>query len=284
MALPLGTIVVVNPKGVDDANRLIAVDPKTGAQKLLAQDGMFVLPQYVAFAADGRVLVSDYEAFGTGGLIAVDPATGQQTKVVASTVFQGPNGIAVDLAGQVVVAYTRHSPPGAHSKVMRVNPANGDHRDVAPGARFTEPQDVAVDASGNVVLAVLKFSVSVPSKLYYIGQGSGASILAEGKPPGADYVAVAVEPTGNIVVVNNPQRQLLRYHRTYTTMTIVSEGNKIWNPWAVAVEANGAILVSDGKNGILRVDPGSGQQTSVSTGGYLAGPVGRGPRGLAVRR
>jgi sugar lactone lactonase YvrE len=61
MALSPGTIVVADPDAFGGAGGLIAVDPNTQVQTTLAQGGMFVQPNYVAFAADGRILVSDFE-------------------------------------------------------------------------------------------------------------------------------------------------------------------------------------------------------------------------------
>jgi hypothetical protein len=71
------------------------------------------------------------------------------------------------------------------------------------------------------------------------------------------FTGVAVEPTGNLV----------------------SQGDKIRAPSGVAVEASGAILVLDLTGAVIRVDPTTGAQTTVTTGDNL-----RGARGLTVRR
>jgi hypothetical protein len=67
-------------------------------------------------------------------------------------------------------------------------------------------------------------------------------------------------------------------------MTKVAAGNKLVNHFGVAVEANGAIMVIDKATGLVRVDPATGTQTTVSTGGNLAGPSGGGPSGVAVQK
>ena len=138
MALPPGTIVVANP-GFDGQNiGLFAVNPANGQVTPLAQGGMFVVPWNVVFLADGRLLVADATAFGTGGLIAVDPDSGQQTKVSSSSLFLQPYGLALAADGQVVVTYTDR-PGQARGVVMRVNPANGEHRAVSLDFRFDFP-------------------------------------------------------------------------------------------------------------------------------------------------
>jgi outer membrane protein assembly factor BamB len=121
MALPPGTIVVANP---GPHIGLFAVDPATGQQTTLAQGDLLVEPVNVVVMTDGRLLVADHAAFGTGGLIAVDPATGQQTKASSSELFLKPYGLALAADGQVVVVYVDRPHPFP-AAVMRVNPANG---------------------------------------------------------------------------------------------------------------------------------------------------------------
>jgi sugar lactone lactonase YvrE len=283
MALPLGTIVVANPDAFGGAGAVIAVDPGSGEQTTLSQGGLFVDPSNVAFLADGRLVVSDTAAFGGGGLIAVDPTSRQQAKIAASTVFKSPSGMAIDATGQIFVAYPERV-QGLGS-VLRVNPANGDHTAAAPDVRFISPVGVALDVNGNLLVTDPDIQ-GFASRLHRIDQGVGR-VLATGKPPGAIYHGLAIERTGNILVVNNPngpERELLRFHPTSGAMTKVASGNKLVNHFGVAVEANGRILVIDRVNGVVRIDPSNGLQTVVSSGGDLAGPIGGGPTGLAVRK
>jgi streptogramin lyase len=177
--------------------------------------------------------------------------------------------------------------------VLRVNPANGDHTNVAPGVRFSSPYGVAFDANGNLLVTDVDFhgafdpALSFQTHLFRIDQRGSASILAHRNPPGAIYWGIAIERTGNVLVAHNPngpQRELLRFHPTTGAMTKVTSGNKLVNHFGVAVEANGAIVVIDRKNGLVRVDPATGTQTMVSTGGNLAGPIGGGPIGVAVQK
>jgi hypothetical protein len=284
VALPVGTIVAVNPDAFGGAGGVIAVDPGNGQQTTLSRGGLFVEPFSVAFLADGRLVVSDIAAFGGGGgLIAVDPTNGQQTKIAASTVFRLPSGVTVDAAGQILVAYPERVQ--GLGTVLRVNPANGDHTAVAPGVQFISPVGVALDANGNVLVTDPDIQ-GFESRLHRIAQGIGG-ILAKGKPPGAIYHGVAIERTGNILVVNNPngpERELLRFHPTTAAMTKVASGKKLINHFGVAVEGNDKIVVIDRVNGVVRIDPNNGSQTVVSSGGDLAGPIGGGPTGLAVRK
>jgi streptogramin lyase len=282
MALPLGTIVVANP-GFDGQNiGLFAVNPANGLVTTLAQGGMFVVPWNVVFLADGRLLVADATAFGTGGLIAFDPDSNQQAKVSSSSLFLQPYGLALAADGQVVVTYTDR-PGQARGVVMRVNPANGDHRAVSGDFRFDFPFAVALDAAGNAIVTDPNDAFSGdPNRLIRIDIGQGAKIRADS--PGFVFSGVAVEPTGNLVVTSDPgagsgTQKLLRFHPTSGPPTVLSQGDKIRSPAVVAVEANGVILVLERPGAVLRVDPNTGKQSSFATSGLL-----RGATGITVRR
>jgi hypothetical protein len=59
----------------------------------------------------------------------------------------------------------------------------------------------------------------------------------------------------------------------------VSAGGSFVDPFGVALEADGDILVADtdafgGGGGVIRVDPATGAQTAVSTGGSFVDPAG----------
>jgi DNA-binding beta-propeller fold protein YncE len=273
MALATGTIVVACPGSGfagEPLRGLFAVDPTSGQQRTLAQGGMLVEPWNVVVLADGRLLVADASAFGTGGLIAVDPDNGQQTKVASSPVFHRPFGLAVRSDGQVVVAYTLR--PGDFGIVARVNPANGEHFGVAPTFQFVQPFAVAVDAADNVIVTDPGQFLG-ESRLIRIDAGVGASIRHDG---GGAFTGVAVEPSGNLVVTSDVpgNQKLLRFDPADGPPTVVSE-NLFGLPGGVAVEASGAILVSN-SSGVTRVNPANGAQSLVARM--------RGAMGLAVRR
>jgi DNA-binding beta-propeller fold protein YncE len=185
------------------------VDPNTGAQTLVSQGQNFVQPSGVAFAKDGRILVSDTRAFqgGGGGLIAVNPANGLQTRVMGSTLFRRPFGMAVQADGQVLVACLEQA-------VIRVNPANGDFVNAIPSVRFDMPAGVALDAAGNIIVADVDTS-GEDSRLFRIDTGVGASIRAHGEPPGAIYGAVAIEPSGTS---SSPASRTTHRRRCYVSL------------------------------------------------------------------
>ena len=277
MSLPAGTILVADPDAFGGGGGLIAVDPATGHQTALATGGNFVDPSGVAITMSGTIVVSDRGAFGDGGLIAVDPGNGQQTKLSASTDFHRPMGMAADSNGQVVVAYL-----GAGEgvgKIMRVNLVDGLFHAVAPTVAFMNPADVAIDQSGNVWVADLDTS-GADSRLHRIDAGGTDSVFAHNEPPGANYVGVTAAAQDHILVASqdfHAAGSVLRFgpvpvggqHLAAT----VSQGGELASPFGIAVEGNGAILVVDAINGVIRIDRSTGTQTTVSSGGMFAGPL-----------
>ena len=108
---------------------------------------------------------------------------------------------------------------------------------------FDSPAGVALDAAANVIVADVGVS-GQDSRLFRIDAGVGAGILANNKPLGAIYAAVAIDSSGNILVASHPNHappQLLRFHPTSGAVTTVSEGNKLVAHFGIAVEANGSM-------------------------------------------
>lgn len=62
----------------------------------------------------------------------------------------------------------------------------------------------------------------------------------------------------------------------------VSVSNLLTHPAAIALEARGTVIVSDSSNGLVRVDPATGNQTLLSGNTNFSGPLGT-ASGLAIR-
>ncbi len=79
---------------------------------------------------------------------------------------------------------------------------------------------------------------------------------------------------------NNQPGFVLSVNPSTGGQTLVSSGNNFVDPWRLALEATGNLLVVDGTS-ILRVNPSTGGQAVVSSGGLLANAFG-GPAGITV--
>ena len=268
-----GTIIVADPGAFSGQGGLITVDPTTGAQAPFAHGGLMVQPAGVAVARDGTVLVSDLAAFGNGGLIALDTVTGRQRVVSASTEFFRPMGIVFDSSGQLLVAYlSRFDGAGT---VMRVDPSSGEHHAVAPEVRFASPAGVTVSQDGTVFVTDVDGGGS-SSRLHRIAVGGTGVVLATDVPAGAIYGGIAMEGNGRLLVTDNcnpPPTSVLSFDPGTGAMTTVTQGDSIVDPFGVVVEDSGAILVSDGASGVIRIDPATGAQTTLAGRGLLATPL-----------
>jgi len=102
--MPPGRFLVVDGEAFDGNGGIIRIDPSSGAQHAVSQDGYFVDPQSMAIARNGTIFVADPNAFdGNGGVIAVNPLTGRQKVVASGGTFVQPVGIAIAPGGRLMV-------------------------------------------------------------------------------------------------------------------------------------------------------------------------------------
>ena len=93
-------------------------------------------------------------------------------------------------------------------------------------------------------------------------------------------VAIAVEASGDLVVVDRNLQALVRVDPATGDRTILSDGGN-----GVAVEASGDLVVVDATlQAVFRVDPVSGNRIIISDAGTGAGPNFSVPAGIAVGR
>jgi hypothetical protein len=125
------------------------------------------------------------------------------------------------------------------AQVIRINVTTGVPTVVSSGGSFANPQGVAVAANGDL-------------------------LVIDGRAFGTGAV-FHVDPTTGI-------------------QTVVSQGGYFVNPYGIALEADGDILVVDpsafpgscpapGCGGVIRVNPMTGTQTIVSSGGLFIDPA-----------
>ena len=99
VAIELGGRILVANESVMATAAVVAVDPVTGQQSALARNtagDVFRLPERIALAPDGRLLVTDFELGDRfGGIVRVAPADGSQVTAWQGELFNNPLGIAV---------------------------------------------------------------------------------------------------------------------------------------------------------------------------------------------
>lgn len=85
-------------------------------------------------------------------------------------------------------------------------------------------------------------------------------------------VGLAIEPSGNLIVVDSPggdPGDVIRIDRDTGAQSIVTAGQFIREVIDVAIEAGGNILLADSFGKVIRIDPVTGAQALVTSGGHL---------------
>jgi Ca2+-binding RTX toxin-like protein len=152
-----GTILIADPdsraavSGTKGA--IIAVDPLTGAQKLVtnndkSQTDLFSNPLGVAVETPGTLLVANTAADpNADGVTLVNRSSGQQYALSTEGLFVAPTGIAMDLDGRALVADSAAF--GGGGGVIRVEPTTGAKTTVtgnpsSPDASLVDPSGIMV--------------------------------------------------------------------------------------------------------------------------------------------
>jgi sugar lactone lactonase YvrE len=154
---PGGGILVADPDSqvpmAGPQGAIIAVDPATGAQRLItsnstSQADLFGDPAGVAVETPGTLLVANTGASSSStGVILVNRSSGQQYALSTDAGFVAPSAIAMDLDGKALVA--DRDAFGGNGGVIRVDPVTGARtilsgNPTAPDALFVDPSGIIV--------------------------------------------------------------------------------------------------------------------------------------------
>ncbi|MGH7726854.1 MAG: hypothetical protein ACREOU_15620 [Candidatus Eiseniibacteriota bacterium] len=211
------------------------VDPKSGNQQAVSRGGFLDTPFGICVSTAGDIYVADANALGgTGAIVRVDPASGSQSVVSSGGFFSSPGDVVIHPNGDLFVVNAGGD--GQEDRVIRVDPMTGQQTSVAAGVPFVAPAGLAVLPSGDLLVADF---LALPS-----ATGTGAVFrvhLADGR------------------VDTLTHGQLIRFIRH------------------VGVSAGGRIMVSDldpisGDGRILEIDPVTGTQSILASGGALLVP------------
>jgi Ca2+-binding RTX toxin-like protein len=203
-------------------------------------------PASIAGAAAGDIYVVDS---ANDTLYRIDASSGVRSTVASGSPISDPRGMVFGPDGQLYIAESS----GAGS-ILRVNPTTGAKTTVASGVPLVNPRGLAFTATGRLLVG-----------------DNGTIDGCMGGP--VDALVVDVNPaTGS--------------KATLASGGFMNETN------GVTVFPDGSIFVSDcgaaGEGGpadgrVIRIDPVTGDQTPIATGGMLLNPNGiaAGPGGVA---
>ena len=280
-------------------------------------------PQAHAQVGPGDILVID-EFAGThnrGALFIVHPSNGHRTIVsdfgnsTQGTLGAGPFGLALEASGNILVI------DDLAEALFRVNPATGhrtvlsdfDNPDQGPLGRA--PVGVALEESGNILVIDDFAGTDNKGTLFRVNPATGSRTVVSdfgdanqgplGNTPGSvapvppqprlgDILVIDLEAGANPISAGNTGGALFIVNPLNGSRALISnfgmsaQGPLGFNPFGVAVEASGNILVIDSGVGLasgalFRVSPATGNRTVVSDfGKSTQGPLGGDPMGVAV--
>jgi sugar lactone lactonase YvrE len=121
------------------ANRVLAVDPATGAQRVAVAD--VHAPSAVKCDARGRIHVTEA---GSGRVTRVDPSTGERRTVAA--LEPGLDNLAIAADGTIYVSSF------VTGSIRRIAPANGAVTDISPPGLLTV-DTVSVASDGRIIVS-----------------------------------------------------------------------------------------------------------------------------------
>lgn len=279
---------------------VIRVDPATGAQTIVSEGGWLVTPHGVTVDSAGRILVVDVNAFGgPGGVVRINPANGAQTVVSREGFFSTPVGIDVEADGDIVVA--DDDAFGGRGGVIRVDPNTGAQSIVSSGGAFVDPYGLGVRAGGAILVADQDaypdgsgvcgggFPQNGRGGVIRVDPVSGAQTKITSSGHLCDPDGAEVAPNGGFYIADlsafaSGHGGVICVVPDTGTQHAISQAGSFRQPADVAVAASGDLFVSDqdaltppggpDTGAVFHVDPISGAQTPVSSGGSFVRPEG----------
>ncbi|MFH1336566.1 MAG: PEP-CTERM sorting domain-containing protein [Candidatus Zixiibacteriota bacterium] len=251
--------------------RILKVDPATGAQTMIASGGELNAPYDVGIDAWGNIIVVD--AGGIGQIIRVNPADGTQTVISEDNLFAGPLGMTMDASGKnIFVADATYNGTGG---IIKIDLDTGNQTSYATGGLIQRPSDVTIDDAGNLYMTsgltggwgVVKIA---PDGIQTVHSFSTAPTW---------YTGIIFDDTSGNAYVNdlyyiNGTRKVF----PDGTQSILSSGSNFQDPYGLDFDLSGNIVVADSNHfsggKIIGLDPSTGVQTLISSGGLLMDPAG----------
>jgi streptogramin lyase len=253
--------------GDGNADALWGVNPLTGAQTRLAT---LPAPTGIVVAPNGDVLVVDSTE---AAIYRYDPVTFQRTVVSSGPNLATAEGLAREANGSLV--FPSDLVTGGSPGIVRVNPVTGQQSIVSGGGGFIDLRGIAVRPDGQIVVGD-----GNADALWGVDPLTGAQIRLATLPAPA---GVVIDANGDILVGDSTDLTIYRFDANTLARTVVSSGGDLAAiaSSGLALEQDGSILVATllagGTPGIVRVNPVTGQQSIVSSGGDFIDP-----RGIAV--
>jgi sugar lactone lactonase YvrE len=255
---------------------LVRVDPDDGQQTEVS-DGLLINdPKAVACTrseANGNcesVLVVNGGGFlGLSTLVSIDPETGVESLVtgVGEGGLSFATGIAVSPEGRVFVSQA--------GEIVEVDLESGLVTPIASFENLLEPEDLIVDTDGNLLV----IDASSSASLIVIDPETGiqtVELMNEGTEQCANGIVfprdLVEEASGTIAIAQSAC--VWRYNPDDGAESTIRQGSNLGALQGIDIEENESLVVANSSAGaVLRVEPATGDTTTVSAGGSLPNPT-----------
>ncbi|ACU03574.1 IPT/TIG domain-containing protein [Pedobacter heparinus] len=279
-----------------------AGDGTAGLFNGAAADAQFRNPEGLAVDAQGNVIVADRQNHtirkispaGQVTTIAGDGTAGYADGTGTAAKFSSPWKLAIDPLGNIIVAdrdnfkIRKIAPDGAVTTLAGSTAGFADGTGSA--AKFMQPLDVVADAQGNIYVAdntahrIRKVSPS-GTVTTLAGDGTAGYLDATGvQAKFRNPSGLTVDQQGNIIVADRLNHRIRKITPAGTVSTIAGAGTtglldgdaltaKFADPYGVAVDAGGNILVAELTNARIRKITPVGQVSTLagSSAGFADG-------------
>jgi streptogramin lyase len=256
------------------ARNIVSVNPNSGAQTTITQNGNFVSPLSMVLSPDGSILVADADTApnARGAIIRVNLTNGSQTIVSQGGSFINPSRITNVVNGNVYVSDAGASGV-APSRVFRVNISTGSQTLITESDLLgfgTNQDGLAIEPSGMLLATTFN-----NPRILRINPSNGDQQILSQNGLLHDPRGIAVDAAGNIYVADTAagigaQGAIIKIDPITATQTIVSQAGMFQNPSELALDGLGNVIVSDtsastnGVDGALfRVNLLTGVQTRI---------------------
>jgi sugar lactone lactonase YvrE len=267
-----------------------------------ATDAEFRNPEGVAIDAQGNLIIADRQnhtirkisTTGDVTTIAGDGTAGYADGPAATAKFSSPWKVAIDNQGNIMVA------DRDNFKIRKITPAGvvstlaGSTAGFADGtgaaAKFMQPLDVVADDQGNVYVAdntSHRIRKVTPAGVVTTLAGDGTAGYQDGTGAATKFKnpsGLTLDPDGNIIVADRLNNRIRKITPAGVVTTVAGSGTsglqegdamtaKFADPYGVAVDANGNILVAELTNARVRQITPAGQVTTIagSSAGFADG-------------
>jgi hypothetical protein len=223
----------------------------------------------------GDLVVVDNQ---TGAVLRVDPATGAQTFILGGPSFFD---IATEENGRFAATFTGITGSGAGE----IDPVAASFTPLVTGDPWSSPLGVAAGKAGHILAA---------DKFAFVGCSTGGTVF-DVDPASGTAIAVlclhahpldVVLESSDSVLIASENTGLVRFSPPgFPVFRILAAGSAAFNPQAIALASNGVIFAVSRAGGastatdIFRIDPVTGAQAGVSSGGLFVDL-----RGIAVAK